>query len=566
MKVRKRSVALLLALVLMIGILPSHASAAPARKLAAITFDDGPGPYTDSLLDGLAERGVPVTFFMQGYRVAQYSAVVKKAYEAGHQIASHTYSHPLLTKLSDEAIREQITSTASALNQATGTTNSYMVRPPYGSTNPRVLSALKAPAILWSVDTLDWKSLNADAVYKHIVNDTKDGSIILLHDIHATSIPGALRGIDALLEQGYELVTVSELLRRRGYEAAAGKKYFSAPGSTTLPGISEPAITPTESEKGRLVTLTADAGTTIYYTTDGTAPTSKSAVYTKPFVMEEAATIKAFAAYSLNGGRSQVAERTLDMPRVKTPVITLKDGMAAISGSGEIHYTLDGTAPSASSPRYTAPVPLPANTMLRAIAVQPGYRDSQIAGLLCSEGGNLFSDVQPENKHYQDIDRIVSQGLMTTKGNAFCPEQAVTRRETAMVLYRMAGSPDVSGTFSVPDVKDTDPARTAIVWAMSQNILAGFDDGTIQPDASVTREQLAVILCRAWAKPQEGDPAPTKLYGFADWKDIDVYAWDAVDWAVSSGVLTGISETAFAPKGMVTRAQLASIVLRGQAL
>ena len=210
MKTKKRMLALLLTLVLLVGMTQVRAEAA-GQKLAAITFDDGPGPYTDNLLDELAKRNVPVTFFMQGYRAAQYPAVVKKAYEAGHQIASHTYDHPSLTKIGDKAIQKQVSATAAILNQAVGGNYSYMVRPPYGSVNARVLKALNVPAVLWSVDTLDWKSLNADAVCQHILNDTKDGSIILLHDIHATSIPGALRGIDALRSQGYELVTVSEL-------------------------------------------------------------------------------------------------------------------------------------------------------------------------------------------------------------------------------------------------------------------------------------------------------------------------------------------------------------------
>ncbi len=563
----KRSIVLLLALVMTLGVIPpAHAAAVPGQKLAAITFDDGPGPYTDGLLDELAKRGVTVTFFMQGRNVERYSAVVKKAYEAGHQIASHTYDHPLLTNLSNAAIQNQLTVAAGVLDRATGVHNSYMVRPPYGGVDARVLSALGAPAILWSVDTRDWESRNADAVYRHIVSDTRDGSIILLHDVHATTIPGALRGIDALLAQGYELVTVSELLRRRGCDAVPGVKFYSAPGSAALPGISQPAIIPTETAGGRLITLSADAGATIYYTTDGTVPTSQSAVYTGPFPLEDAATVKAFAALTLNGGRSRVSELILDVPRVQAPVIALNGGLAVISANGEIYYTLDGTAPTANSERYTGPVPLSVNTMIRAVSIQPGCRDSSISSLMHSELGNLFSDVPPTEWYYHDVDRVVSQGLMAAEARAFFPERAATRRELVSVLYRLAGAPNTYGTFRIPDVSDADPAYAAIVWAVDQHILTGFEDGTIRPDATLTREQLAAVLFRMRGENPGGGSAQMSLYAFEDWQSVHGFAWNAMAWAVSSGLLNGVSDTVLAPGGALTRAQLASIALRIQAL
>lgn len=557
---RKQNLALLLALMLLLGAVPIRASAEPGQKLAAITFDDGPGPYTDGLLDELAKRNVVVTFFMQGHNASRYPAVVKKAYEAGHQIASHTYSHPQLTKLDNGAIQRQLADTAAVLDRATGTSQSYMVRPPYGSSNARVLSALNAPAILWSVDTRDWESRNADAVFRHIVNDTKDGSIVLLHDIHATSIPGALRGIDALLDRGYELVTVDELLRRRGCDPLPGKKYHSAPGNTTLPGVSPPAITSAETAGGQLITLSADDGAAIYYTTDGTSPTSQSQLYAGPFLLEHAATVKAFAARTLNGGRSRVSEAAFDIPRASAPVITLDKARAVISADGEIRYTLDSTAPLESWERYTGPVPLPAGTMIQAVAVQPGRRDSQVSSLLHSDLGNLFSDVTPIAWYYHTVDRMVSQGLMSTEDQAFFPDRAVTRRELVTVLYRLAGSPNTSESPSLPDVDGADPAYPAIAWAVGQHILTGFEDGAIRPDASVTREQLAVILFRMRPDRPAGKPADA----FSDWDQVSGYAREAVGWAVSSGLISGISDTALAPGGTVTRAQLASIVPRLQ--
>ena len=563
---RKRTLTLLLALALLIGLLPVQAAAASSeQKLAAITFDDGPSKYTDGLLDELALRGVVVTFFMQGCNAERYPDVVRKAYEAGHQIASHTYNHPQLTKLSDEEIQNQLNATISILDTATGTSNSYMLRPPYGSCNDRVLAQIGTPAIIWSVDTLDWQSRNADAVYRHIVNDTKDGSIVLLHDLYSTSVSGALRGIDTLLEQGYELVTVDELLRRRGYTVTDGTRYYSAPAGTTLPGIAQPAITAEDVVGGRRITLTADEGAAIYYTTDGTAPTSQSPVYTGPFLLNGAATVKAFAARTLNGGRSRVSEATFDLPRAQPPQITLQDGQVVISSDGEVRFTLDGTVPEPNAARYTGPFPITAGTVVRAVTEQPGYSTSLPSSLLYSELGNLFSDVQPKDWFYPSADSVVSQGIMTASGTVFSPEAPATRRELVSVLYNLAGQPDGGEeAIAFPDVSVNDPARKAIAWAIEQGVLTGFDDGTIRPDESVTREQLAVMICRM----QTGDlrEIPAALGAFTDAEDIQGYALDAVNWAVYMGLLNGDSETTLSPGGVVTRAQLAVIALRCQPL
>ena len=124
------------------------AETAPAGggKLVAVTFDDGPGQYTDGLLDELAKRDVVVTFFVQGCNAERYSSVIKKAYEAGHQIASHTYNHPNLVTLSTAEVQNQLNKTSNILNQAIGVENTYMLRPPYGSYNANVLAVSGVPA------------------------------------------------------------------------------------------------------------------------------------------------------------------------------------------------------------------------------------------------------------------------------------------------------------------------------------------------------------------------------------------------------------------------------------
>ena len=196
-------------------------------KLLAITFDDGPGPYTAGLLDELAARGVKATFFVSGYRAANYPETLKRIVDEGHQLANHTYNHANLNTLSAAKVRKEISSVQELITAAGGDDPAY-IRPPYGNANQTVRSNVSVPLINWAVDPLDWKYRNADTVCNNIVSGAYDGAIILVHDIHKTSVPGALAAIDELLDEGYEFVTVKDLFKRRGVTPEAGKVYYDA--------------------------------------------------------------------------------------------------------------------------------------------------------------------------------------------------------------------------------------------------------------------------------------------------------------------------------------------------
>jgi len=212
---------------MLISVLPVNAGAASGGKLVALTFDDGPGKYTEELLDGLEARGVTATFFMLGSLAEEYPELLERMAKNGHQLASHTYSHSQLTKLSMSQLKKEISDTNNVLALAGGE-QTYYIRPPYGFYNTAVKKAANAPIILWSVDPLDWKYRNTATVTNNILKTVKDGDIILLHDIHETSVKAALNVIDRLQPEGYEFVTVSELLRRRGVEAENGGVYSCA--------------------------------------------------------------------------------------------------------------------------------------------------------------------------------------------------------------------------------------------------------------------------------------------------------------------------------------------------
>lgn len=182
----------------------------------ALTFDDGPNPATTpKLLKILQARGVKATFFVLGNRAAENEDILKRMVDAGHEVGNHSWSHPQLSKVSVEAADRQISDTSAMIEKATGRKPLYL-RPPYGDMTPALRHHLEdkfgLTLIYWSVDPLDWKNRDAGKVYDKIMAQVHPGSIVLAHDIHATTVDAMPRVIDALLAKGYKFVTVSELI------------------------------------------------------------------------------------------------------------------------------------------------------------------------------------------------------------------------------------------------------------------------------------------------------------------------------------------------------------------
>ncbi|HUR75441.1 MAG TPA: polysaccharide deacetylase family protein [Sporichthya sp.] len=186
-------------------------------KCVAITFDDGPGSQTDQLLAMLRAADALATWFPLGEVVSDSPERLRAIAEAGHEIGNHSWSHPQLTATSNGQIETQISRTADLIDKLLGT-RPTLVRPPYGAINKRVaaeLRQLNAPAILWDVDPLDWKYRNSDRVYRSVMSQVRPGSIVLLHDIHPTTVAAMPRILRALANRGYTFVTVSELFGNR---------------------------------------------------------------------------------------------------------------------------------------------------------------------------------------------------------------------------------------------------------------------------------------------------------------------------------------------------------------
>ena len=192
---------------------PTTPTPTVANKTIALTFDDGPGPYTEKLLDILDKYDAKATFFLIGSKVSGQASVVRNIQARGHQLGNHSWSHPELPKLSVDQIADEIDRTNEAIRQATGVKPSIL-RPPYGAVNGVVLEQLRLrnmSSILWSVDTRDWADRNSQIVCSRAVAGARPGAVILMHDIHQTSVNAVPCILSSLKQQGYSFVTIQRL-------------------------------------------------------------------------------------------------------------------------------------------------------------------------------------------------------------------------------------------------------------------------------------------------------------------------------------------------------------------
>ena len=201
-----------------------------APKLLAFTFDDGPHRgSTDRLLDGLLERGAKGTFFLVGQEIDEARDLVERMRDEGHQIGNHTWSHRRLDELSDDEIIQEIGKTDALLKSVAGD-GEYWLRPPYGFLRQGTERFVNVPVVKWSVDPRDWESRNAEKVTQAVLEGVQPGSIVLLHDIYPSSVEAALELIDLLAADGYQFVTVRELLTRNGVTPLPGVSYRTGTG------------------------------------------------------------------------------------------------------------------------------------------------------------------------------------------------------------------------------------------------------------------------------------------------------------------------------------------------
>jgi peptidoglycan/xylan/chitin deacetylase (PgdA/CDA1 family) len=195
------------------------------HRCVALTFDDGPVPGTARLLDILRIRGVRATFFVLGSQVAAHPGLLQREFAEGHEIGNHSYTHADLCHLPGAGARAEMGRTQQAVRRVTGRTP-VLFRPPYGATDARVAAVARRnhlAQIMWAVDPLDWRDRDPALIERRVVRGTRRGSIILLHDIHPTTVSAVPGIIGTLNRRGYVFVTVSELYG--GRRLAPGREY-----------------------------------------------------------------------------------------------------------------------------------------------------------------------------------------------------------------------------------------------------------------------------------------------------------------------------------------------------
>lgn len=182
------------------------------KKTVALTFDDGPhDKWTPLLLDGLRERGVKVTFFLMGENISGNEEIVRQMSRDGHLIGNHSFKHIQLTRAGMEEVCASFEKTGDLIEELTGSRPQY-VRPPYGDWNEELECRTNLTTVLWDVDSLDWSYKNRRRVVNKVCREVEDGDIILMHDIFQSSQEAALEIIDRLQAEGWEFVTVDELM------------------------------------------------------------------------------------------------------------------------------------------------------------------------------------------------------------------------------------------------------------------------------------------------------------------------------------------------------------------
>lgn len=551
----KKFLSLFLVLCIAVTLLSVSVRAADtSEKLIAFTFDDGPSIYTDRLLDALAKNDAHATFFVSGYRLKEYSDELGRIVSEGHEAANHTQNHKTLTKLSAKELANEVDTELATLKKVGGDTR-YLLRPVGGSYNQAVRNAARGPVIIWSVDTLDWKNRDSDAVYKNIMT-AKDGDIVLMHDLYKTTVAAVERALPDLKAKGFKVVTVTELFRRKGITLENGEVYNSARKYSTLPEISAAPVyaalptaaasTPAESD-----------GTG--YAAGFTAASWKAALangvlsVTSPlggvYIPTE--------AKSLAEGLSESDTLTVRIaPDGDYTAFSVEiNGTPVQTVPGGLHIVLHGTGLTSAS-AVTVKHPGLADTVCAVSGIVDQNTvcaavDGSASVRIAANRALNFRDTPDWGRN--SIDFVSAHDLFNgVSADMFAPNTGLTRGMVVTVLYRMSGQPEVKSAANFKDVKSGMYYAKPIAWAMNAGYVQGMGNNRFAPDNPLTREQLIQMLYNYSGDKGEAVPACSA--------SCSAWAKAAYDWAADAGIITG-SDAAWMRPGLAASRGEAAILL-----
>ena len=243
MKMKKKAICICLSIIFVLCIIFSSVTSIlvvqpdinmnfvdPSKPMVALTYDDGPySAVTDRILDVLQEYNSRATFFIVGDRIEKHPETLKRMYEQQHELGHHTYSHIDMTSVSASELQNQFDKTEKLLKELVNENiNIKIVRPVFGNTNKSLASHINYPMILWSIDTLDWSHKNTSRTVEEVKKEVSDGDIILMHDLFEPTAKATEQLVPYLIEQGYQIVTISELFMYKNIKLENGMTYRDA--------------------------------------------------------------------------------------------------------------------------------------------------------------------------------------------------------------------------------------------------------------------------------------------------------------------------------------------------
>ena len=198
-----------------------------SSRMIALTFDDGPGPFTSQLLDILEENNATASFMMLGEMVEENGdGIIQRMVDLGCSIGNHSYDHPNMLQIDTAEAKRQFQLTDEAIAKYNNGKPASVIRFPYGNYNEELAELTGRPCYYWNLDSDDWNNYSAQGVCDTILSQVEGGSIILMHDTLEQTLEACRIAIPALVEQGWQLVNLETLTAARGYDLEGGVTYY----------------------------------------------------------------------------------------------------------------------------------------------------------------------------------------------------------------------------------------------------------------------------------------------------------------------------------------------------